>query len=246
MHGDWPAISAKSDFRQSILSMEEAKKDIFRIVGEKSALKQDVFDITKERFGEFKQVLAELIDELKVRFESDPRLEFYMKDKGDFEAEVKIAGDILYFNMHTNIFKFDGSHQLWRSSYLRENELRGFVGTITVYNFLSDSIKYQRSQDLGYLIARVFINMDKHFFVQGKGKMGFLHKDFFGTVLDQKHIKSIVSEVIRFTLEFDLFTPPNKNIQQISVGQVQERSQQLTVATGKRLGFRFEFEEENE
>ncbi|MFZ6051745.1 hypothetical protein [Halocola ammonii] len=226
--------------------MEKVRNEIVQIVGEKSALKQDVFDITKAYFAEFKEVLAELIQELQVKFESDPRLEFYVKDKGDFEAEVKIAGDILYFNMHTNIFKFDGSHHLWRSSYLRENELRGFVGTITVYNFLADSIKYQRSQDLGYLIARIFINMDNHFFVQGKGKMSFLHKDFFESILDKDHIKRIVDEVVQFTLEFDLFTPPCRNIQQISVGQIQERSQQLTVATGKRLGFKFEFEEENE
>lgn len=226
--------------------MSETRKSIHKVIAEKSALKQDVFDITKKYFGEFKEVLAAFTEELKVKFEDDPRLDFHFKDKGDFEAELKVAGDILIFNMHTNIFQFEKTNNLWKSSYLKEDELRGFVGTITVYNFLSDSIKYQRSSDLGYLIARVFINVDSHFFVQGKAKLDFLFKDFLNAVLDREKIKQIIDSIVLYTLNFDLYTPPCRSIQEISVGQIQELSHQLTIATGKRLGFKFEFEEGDE
>ena len=44
---------------------------------------------------------------------------------------------------------------------------------INIYNFLSDSFVYDRERDLGYLVARVFLNKEGHFFVQGKKQLGF-------------------------------------------------------------------------
>jgi hypothetical protein len=78
-------------------------------------------------------------------------------------CELKAAGDLIIFHMHTNVFKLDQSHSLWKSSYLEEDEMRGYFGLINVYNFLSDSFKFNREGDLGYLVARIFLNKDGHF-----------------------------------------------------------------------------------
>jgi hypothetical protein len=43
----------------------------------------------------------------------------------------------------------------------------GYFGVVNVYNFLSDSFRYNRERDLGYLVARIFLNKEGHFFVQG-------------------------------------------------------------------------------
>lgn len=224
----------------------EAKDLIIKLIAEKSVLKQDVFDNTLKNFEMFKEVLKECVEEIKDKFaESDERLDFYFKEKGLYEAEVKIAGDILIFYMHTNVFQFDKSHSLWRSGYLKDNEYNGFVGVINVYNFLADSFKFGRKHDRGYLIARIFINREDHFLVQGKRQLGFLYNDFINSQLDRPQTKSIVESAMLYTLDFDLYAPPYQHQQEVSVQEIQAMSQNLNIVTGKRLGFRFSYDDDS-
>lgn len=225
--------------------MSEPRDLILKLLEEKSIVKQDVYHNTQRVFNELKDVLRQTVEYLQSNFEGkDSRVEFYYKDKGPFEAEIKIAGDVLIFYMHTNVFQFDKSNSLWRSSYLKEDETRGYVGTINIYNFLADSFRFQRGKDLGYLIARLFINRDNHFLVQGKRQLGFLYNNFIKEVLDQEKIGQIVDSAILYTLDFDLFTPPYQQHQEVSVDEIQALSQNLNVVTGKRLGFRFSYDDD--
>jgi hypothetical protein len=217
---------------------------IDKLLKEKSVLKQDVFYTTINTFQDLKEVLKESIAEIKERFgNSDDRVEFYYKDRGDFQVEVKIAGDILIFQMHTNVFQFDAEHSLWRSSYFKDNEPNSYVGIINCYNFLADSIKYQRTMDVGYMISRIFVNRERHFLVQGKRQLGFLYNDMINSTLDKEALKKVVESTFLYTLDFDLFTPPYENFQEITVEQIQSISQSHSLATGKRLGFRFGLDE---
>lgn len=217
---------------------------IDKLLKEKSILKQDVFYTTINTFQDLKEVLKQSISEIKERFgSSDDRVEFYYKDRGDFQVEVKIAGDILIFQMHTNVFQFDADHSLWKSSYLKDNPTNSYVGIINVYNFLADSIKYQRTMDVGYMISRIFINRERHFLVQGKRQLGFLYNDMINSTLDKEALKKVVESTFLYTLDFDLLTPPYENLQEITVEQIQSISQSHSLATGKRLGFRFGLDE---
>ena len=217
---------------------------IDKLLKEKSVLKQDVFYTTINTFQDLKEVLKESIAEIKERFgNSDDRVEFYYKDRGDFQVEVKIAGDILIFQMHTNVFQFDAEHSLWKSSYFKDNAANSYVGIINVYNFLADSIKYQRTMDVGYMISRIFINRERHFLVQGKRQLGFLYNDMINSTLDKEALKKVVESTFLYTLDFDLLTPPYENFQEITVEQIQSISQSHSLATGKRLGFRFGLDE---
>lgn len=224
--------------------MSEAQELIAKLVQERSCLKQDVYAKTKETFDILKEVLNEVIQELEARFlDQDKRLEFYFRDKGEFEAEIKVAGDVLIFHMHTNIFQFDRSHGVWNSSYLKEDELNGYVGMINVYNFLADSFKFNRKNDLGYMIARMFINHEGHFLVQGKRQLGYLYNDFLNSVVDRAKLKAVVESALIYTIGFDLYTPPYQDVQQVTVGQMEALSQNLSLSTGKRLGFKFSYDE---
>lgn len=122
----------------------------------------------------------------------DKRIVIDYKDKGEFEIELRVAGDILFFYMHTNIFEFEKSHPLWKTSYLKENEFNSYCGTIQIYNFLSDSFKYNRMNDVGYMIGRIFINKDAHFYVEGKRQLGFLYNDFANAVIDKSSLRAVV------------------------------------------------------
>lgn len=224
--------------------MPEARETIYRLIKEKAVLKQDVYANTLRVFHELKAALSESVRDIKADFGStDGRVDFAYRDKGDFQAEIKIAGDVLVFYMHTNVFQFDKSHSVWRSSYLRDQENNSYVGIINVYNFLADSFKYQRSSDHGYLIARIFVNRENHFLVQGKRQLGYLYNDFVNNILDAQALRSIVDSTLLYTLDFDLYTPPYENLQEITVEEIQGVTTSSSMATGKRLGFRFGLED---
>jgi hypothetical protein len=220
--------------------MSASRETIHRLIKDKAVLKQDVYSNTLANFRDLKSVLSSTIEDVRKQFgNSDRRVEFYFQDKGDFQAEIKIAGDVLVFYMHTNVFQFDKSHNLWQSRYLKDNDENSYVGIINVYNFLADSFKYQRNADMGYLIARIFVNKDNHFMVQGKRQLGVLYNDFVNDVIGHEKLSNIVDSCILYTLDFDLYTPPYENLQQVTVDEIQSIQHSASLATGKRIGFRF-------
>ena len=214
---------------------------ILKTLKEKSSLKQDVYANTLEAFLILKKTAKETASELsKAAYEIDKRVVIEYKDKGEFEFELRVAGDLLIFAMHTNVFEFDKSHQVWKNSYIKDDNTRSYCGMINVYNFLNDSFKYNRINDLGYVIGRLFINKENHYFVEGKRQLGFLYNDFVHSVIDAEAIKAILESTILYCLSFDLFTPPFDAIKEISVLDMQSVSENMQVKTGKRLGFRFQ------
>ena len=214
---------------------------LFNLIKDKGVLKQDVFSNIILNFKVLKSVLKEIGDDLSDRIANeDERVIIEYKDSGEFEAQLRVAGDLLVFQMHSNVFKFNIENSLWKSSYLSENPNRGFCGLINVYNFLNDSFKYNRSNDLGYLIGRLFINHENHFMVQGKRQLGFLYNDFINAVIDKEKLKSIVQSAILYSLDFDLLVPSYDLVNQVSVKQVKQVGDDLKLRTGKRLGFVFQ------
>jgi len=217
------------------------KELIMKVLKEKSSLKQDVFHKNIKVFEEMKEVVKEVAAELKREAEEiDKRITVDYREKGPHEIELKVAGDILFFHMHTNVFEFDKSHPIWKTSYVRDNPARSFCGMIYIYNFLADSFKYNRVNDVGYMIARVFVNKELHYFVEGKRQLGFLYNDFPSKEIDRQTLKNIVESAIIYALDFDLFTPPFDEMQEVSVSQILETSENMRIKTGKRLGFRFQ------
>ncbi|MFY7706729.1 MAG: hypothetical protein ACOVQ5_01515, partial [Flavobacteriales bacterium] len=65
---------------------------IDRLLREISVLKQDVFHLTIDTFHDFKLVLQEVIKETSQKFgDTDKRVEIYYRDRGDFQAEIKVG-----------------------------------------------------------------------------------------------------------------------------------------------------------
>ncbi len=212
----------------------------------KSCLKQDVYATTKEVFTELKELLSAYCDALKKEVCSiDERVRIEYVERGDFVCEATIAGDLLVFVMHSNVSQFEGSHEVWRTSYLKEDENRGYCGTIHVYNFLADSFRQNRVNDIGYLIGRLFVNKDRHFFVQGKHPLGLLYNDFMNAELTKEQLQAVIETAIQYTLDFDLYSPPYHEVQQVSVMEMMQINQSAFFKTGKRVGYRFQTDSEN-
>ena len=214
---------------------------IYKLLREKVVLKQEVFERTQTIFFQLKEILQKLYSEMQKeikKIDKDISLDF--KDRGDYEMEFTLADDTLIFLMHTNVFTFDREHEVWKTSYVQEDPSRAYCGKIYIYNFLSDSFKYNRTNDIGLLIGRIFVNRDGHFFVEGKRQLGFLYNDFSSAVLDNENLRKVIESAILYSLDFDPYIPPYEQMTQISVQEVMESSIQSKIATGKRLGFRFQ------
>jgi len=219
---------------------KDRKEQILSALEVKSLIKQKVYDQTFEMFNLLKEVLQEIATEFNTELQvKDPRVGFEYKERSQFEAELKVAGDILIFSMHTNIFEFDREHNVWKLNYVKDNALFSFCGIINVYNFLSDSFKYNRLEDLGYLISRLFINLEKKFFVEGKRQQEYLYNNFGKSELTKETLRDIVLRIVNYAIDFDLLVPPYDNIKIASVAQLNEKVEYHKMKTGKRLGFKF-------
>lgn len=144
---------------------------------------------------------------------------------------------MLQFDMHTNVFEFEKSHPIYKSSYVKKDELNSFCGIISVYNFLSDSFKYNRINDVGFLIARIFVNREKKFFIETRTSMHSKYGNYSDDPISEDHILDIINELIIFAISFDLFIPPYDAVKHVSVMEIQEKANSAVLKTGKRLGY---------
>jgi len=161
------------------------------------------------------------------------------KNMGLFDAQLKISGDLLLFHMHSNVFEFDRGHGIWKTSYIRADKSASYCGIINIFNFLADSVKYKRLEDLGYLIGRIFINKDMHYFVEGKRQLGYFYNNFGKDIIDHDALRNIIKLAMQYSLEFDLLVPPYDAVKMVTVDVITQKIQFSKLKTGKRLGFQF-------
>ncbi|MCG8575443.1 MAG: hypothetical protein MI810_11205 [Flavobacteriales bacterium] len=218
---------------------EEGKKQLIELLRAKTGLKQDVYANAKQWFAVFKEELKSCIDLIKDDI-SDDRIRLKYLDKGESEAHLYIGSDILVFYLHTNIFRFNDKNYVAQTSYVKNNPENAYCGIINIYNFLADSYEYNRPNDLGYLIGRVFVNKENHFVVEGKGQLDFLYRDFMHQVLTPEILQDLILRSAMHAIDFDLLTPPYQSVQQVSVYDMQTLTQSSKLKTGKRLGFKFQ------
>ncbi|MDR9397526.1 hypothetical protein [Salibacter sp.] len=219
------------------------REKIFDIFKKRSCTKQDVFENTADQFKKFKEVIKQIVDSYQEEVCAlDERVKVEFESEGEYEARIRFGGDTLIFHMHSNVFSFDDSNYMWKTGYVEEDPLRAYCGVINIYNFLSDSFKFNRENDLGYLVSRVFINKENHFYVEGNKELNRLYRNFGEDVLGQEEIVNVVESSILYALNFELYTPPFKKVQLVSVSHMQQLSNNLKLRTGKRLGFKLNAE----
>lgn len=216
----------------------ESQKNLINLLQSKSVLKQNIYKNTIEWFKVFKEEIKASVEEMRKEI-TDERVRLRFVDRGDAEAQLFIGSDVLVFNMHTNVFKFSDKDFPTKTSYVQKDESKAYCGIVHIYDFLADSYEFNRPNDLGYLIGRVFINREDHFMVEGKGQLGFLYRDFMHQVIDRDKIRDIIEQSAIHALEFDLLSPPYENVNQVTVFELQTLNHSSELKTGKRLGFKF-------
>ena len=219
------------------------ENEIIELLEKKACTKQDVYRKTQSVFSDLQKLLkAKAISLSKEIANKDKCVKVLFSSKGRFEAQLRFSGDTLLFHMHSNVFDFPSEHAIHKTKYVKEDKLRSFCGVIHIYNFLSDSLKYNRMNDEGYLIARIFINKDSHFFVEGDKQLGFLFNDFVKQVINTDELERIINSAMIYSLNFDLQTPNINDVNVVSVHEILEMNTNQKIRTAKRLGYKFSFE----
>ncbi|MDL2230500.1 hypothetical protein LJB87_01760, partial [Alistipes sp. OttesenSCG-928-L06] len=214
------------------------REKILRTIEEKSNLQTRVFDNTYEVLTQLKDVLHEMSAELNDELDDlDRRIRIEYRDRGKFEAQLNVGADMLIFSMHTNVFEFNREHIIWQNSYVQKDKANSYCGMINIYNFLTDSFKYNRNADEGYLIGRIFVNRENQYFVEGKRQMTLKHNNFGTASIDKEAILNIVEVAVEYSLEFDLLVPPYDAVKLVSVDQMNTKIENSKMQTGKRLGY---------
>lgn len=219
--------------------MSEKLVEIIDGLNNKAALKQHIYRNTLTVFEQFKKCATEIADKLTPEVVSkNESLEVELTEIGEFEFHLKFSGDTIAFIMHTNVFSFPPEHEISKTSYVNEIQDRGYCGMIQAYNFLSDSLKYQRLADIGYLLARIFINCEGNFYVDGQRQLDFLFKDFSKQKINNESVIKFIEQTMLYALDFDLYIPPMDNMKEITVQEKDYFNNPRGFATGKRLGFK--------
>ncbi|MFK5857359.1 MAG: hypothetical protein QM503_14615 [Bacteroidota bacterium] len=223
------------------MTQETNSPELFKLIAEKSALKTQVYNNTFKAFGIVKNVIENLSNDYQqFQIKNEAATTFVTKTRGKFELDLKFGGDILLFVMHTNVFEFPRHHEVMRTSYIKEDTSRSYCGIINIYNFIADSFKFNRVNDIGYLIGRIFVNKENHYFIEGKRELGFIYNNFRVNEINNTSMETIIKTAIEYTVNFDLLTPPYELVKYVSVNEMKSTLDSISVKTGKRLGYKFQ------
>ena len=227
------------------MSTQPLREKILSTIIEKSTLKQRVYDNTFNVFGLLKDTLFEMASEMDDALDGklDKRVRIEYRDRGKFEAQLQIASDLLIFRMHTDVFEFDSSHQIWNNPYVSESKSNSYCGIIDIYDFLSDSFKFNRSADEGYLIGRIFINRERMFFVEGKRQTSMRVTEFGSEEISREMLIAILETAINYAVDLDLLTPPYEQNKRVTLEMFNTKFDNSKFIVGKRLDYDFNIDD---
>lgn len=218
---------------------------IANLIETKSAIKQEAF---RKLCSNFKQLEKEAKNVVKLINEKikkkDKDIVLVVEHVSDQEFHVKVAGDLLIFIMHTNIIVLEDTHGFNKSPYVQADTANKYLGQINVYNFMADSLKFNRLNDPGYLLARLFINHEGRFLVEGERQLNFMFEHVSEKPITNFDLNVIIQLVISQSIDNDLITSPFPNIRVISLNQKLEKTQAL--GAGYKIGFQMSYQQKLE
>ena len=207
-------------------------------LNEKASAKQAIFRATSAAFGLLRTVTQELCLELtqRVTADTDASVKIEYQPVNEMEFHVRFSGDLLVFIMHSNIVTFADSFAPLLTPYVAADFRRRYFGHIMAYNFTADSIRYQRLNDPGYLLGRLLVNIDSHYYLEGVRQLELPDPDMSRNIITPEAMRIFVESAMIAAINNDLLAPPLEDIQKISVKQKLENQQ---VSRASKVGFGF-------
>jgi hypothetical protein len=223
---------------------DDAKDPLDRIkelLESKSTAKQVTYKFLLEAFKLLAKESNRVISELKTRVRpGDEDVTVAFTQVNEHEFHVKLAGDLLVFVLHTNIVTLMEDHPVMQEAYIKENEVNRYFGQIMIYNFMSDSLKFNRVNDPGYLLARLLINHEGRYLVEGDGQLASLANKISSEAITELELNVLVKIALTLAIENDLMAPPFPDVRFITLYQKMEKTQEL--GAGQKIGFQMSYQ----
>lgn len=201
----------------------------------KMRVKQNVASV----FGTMKEEARKLVEQIIAEQDKGVLASVAFRNVDNLQFQMDFGEDTIIFNLHEDVFDLEASHPVRKSSYVKEDTNRAFCGMVSIYNFLSTSINKARLDDLGYLIGRVFINAENHFFVDGKKRVGFLYSSFDTQTFNEKAMREVLIASVLHCMESDLEVPAFDAFASLNVLQIQSINGSMVKLPSRPLGFHF-------
>ncbi len=215
---------------------------ITKLLESKSAAKQTTYKHLLAAFSLLSKESKRITEELKKKTSAadrDVTIEFNAVNEHEFH--VKLAGDLLIFVLHTNIVTFADDHVIMQDPYMKQHEVNRYFGQIMIYNFMSDSLKFNRVNDPGYLLARLMINHDNRFFIEGEGQLATLFNKISEQALMPETLNALVKLSLAIAIENDLMAMPYPDVKFITLYQKLEHTPDM--GGGQKIGFQMSYQD---
>lgn len=226
------------------LNSEDPINFIKYLLESKSTAKQTAYKHICRAFDVLEAESRSVVEELKRRAnpaDKDVTVEFNNINPQEFD--VKLAGDMLIFVLGTNIVTLEESHAIMKEDYIRENEVNRYFGQIMVYNFMAESLKHNRTNDPGYLLARIMINHENRFFIEGERELESYNQMSDVPVTDED-LRKVVKIVLKMAIENDLVAPSFTEVKAITLNQ--KRDHNLELGGAQKIGFKMSYEQKTD
>lgn len=216
---------------------KKMRNAIVSLVAAKAKLRKEVEKNVTEGFEALCTVLQQMAAEYTESL--GPDVEVRYERRASHVALFTLDADVLVFVQQTDVFFFDRDNQALKTQYVKDNTDRAAVGIVNVYNFMTDSFKYDREEDLGYLVARIFVNAESAFFVEGKRQRAVGVDHFGEKKLDADGWRRFAETALKYAAESDALVPPYEMVIQADMANLKQYILQSKTKTAKRLGFGF-------
>ena len=222
---------------------QDPTENIVQILLNKSTVKQRTYRNVCKAFKQMEKEANALIGTISEKTtERDQDIKLSVESVSGQEFHIRVAGDLLVFVLHTNIITLPEDYDYNKSSYVADQPLRKYLGQINVYNFMADSFEFNRLNDPGYLLARLLINSENHFIVEGDRQVGFMFESASAKPLEKVDLDILIKLIISQAADNDLVVPPFPNIRGITVREKLEKTQSL--GAGNKIGFQMSYQNE--
>lgn len=209
------------------------------LLQDKAITKQYAYKNVYDVFNEFQSCAQKVIVAINENENlAAHQVEINISSINEFEFHIKVGGELIVFLMQTNIYQIPFSHSLFKSKYISDDKSRSYFGQILVYNYMADSVKYNRQQDTGYLLARFFVNNDMHFYIEGVKNLNYTYPDISRNEVNEGIIEDFILDTIQLSVETDLVTSSFKDSFTLTLSQ---KNDFVSSFVGKKVGFKVGF-----
>jgi hypothetical protein len=233
---------------KSKLNLKRPKvENMVEIVAEKlhskAELKQKIYANLKEFFKILKIEASQINTELTAKTQDcNPKISVAFNDVSDFEFRITAGGDTIVAVMQSNIILLDPEHAFLKRKYFKENP--PYFGQIVLYNFLEDSFRYNRMNDYGYLIGRIFIDANNRLFAEGDRQVHYCFDDPDNAFMTNENARLLLLKGISAMIDNDLMAPEFQHVQVITLAQKENYT--ITEARGQKIGFQANYNAERD